>query len=77
MLGSMYSMYTAFLPYIQYSAVICEPLISQPTVYARENFDHLTDLDHACCASKNDRLSVDNFVLHTFHINTHTYIYLT
>ena len=42
--------------------LICEPLTSQPIVYAKENCDCSTDLDLADCACEDDRLSVDILV---------------
>ena len=42
--------------------LICEPLTSQPIMYAKENCDHLTELDLADCAYEDDKLSVDILV---------------
>ena len=41
---------------------ICEPLTSQPIMYAKENYRHLADLDLADSACEDDRLSVDILV---------------
>ena len=42
--------------------LISEPLTSQPIMYAKENCDHLTELDLADCAYEDDRFSVDILV---------------
>ena len=42
--------------------LIDEPLTSQPITYAKENCDHLTELDLANCANEDDRFSVDILV---------------
>ena len=41
---------------------ICEPLTSQPIMYAKENYRHLVDLDLADCACEDDKLSIDILV---------------
>ena len=39
--------------------LICEPLTSQPILYANENYAHLADLDLADSACGDDRLDID------------------
>ena len=41
---------------------ICEPLTSQPTLYASENYPHLANLELADYANEQDELSVDVLV---------------
>ena len=42
--------------------LICEPLTSQPILYANENYAHLADLDLADSACGDDHLDIDILV---------------
>ena len=45
--------------------LIYEPLTSQPIMYVKENYNHLTELDLADCVYEDDKLSIEILIRST------------